>query len=288
MKKVLVTGASGFIGEYVILELLKNNCTVIATSATVDKAAAKSWYSRVKFIPFNFKDYSESINYYQYFDKADALIHLAWEGLPNYKSLFHYEDNLPRHYSFIKNLITNGLTDITVTGTCFEYGFKEGCLTEDLETNPANAYAVAKDTLQKFLTQLQSVHPFVFKWVRLFYMYGKGQNPNSIFSQLERAIENNQKTFNMSGGEQVRDYLQVEQVACYISKIALQNEVTGIINCCSGKPVKLKELIQNYVEERKSNILLNLGYYPYPGYEPMSFWGDNTKLKTISEHERCN
>jgi len=288
MKKVLVTGASGFIGEYVIEELLKNNYSVIAASASADKAAKKAWYSKVTYISFNLKDYAAKTDYFKYFDNPDALIHLAWEGLPNYKSLFHFEENLPRHYAFIKNLVTNGLTNVTVTGTCFEYGFKEGCLTEKMETSPANAYAIAKDTLHKFLVQLQSVHPFVLKWVRLFYMYGKGQNPNSIFSQLEKAIANNDAAFNMSGGEQIRDYLPVEQVACYISKIAIQNEITGVINCSSGKPVKLTELIKKFAEERKSNIYLNLGYYPYPDYEPMSFWGDNTKLKTILEHERCD
>ena len=281
MKKVLVTGASGFIGEYVILQLLKNNCTVVATSVSADKAAEKPWYPKVKFISFNLKDYSDKINYFQHFQQPELMIHLAWEGLPNYKSLFHFEENLPRHYAFIKNLVKNGLTDITITGTCFEYGFKEGCLAEEMETNPANAYAIAKDSLRKFLTQLQIFHPFVLKWVRLFYMYGKGQNPNSIFSQLEKAMESNQETFNMSGGEQVRDYLRIEQVADYIIKIALQNHIAGIINCCSGKPIKLKDLIENYIKEKKSDIRLNPGHYPYPDYEPMSFWGDNTKLKTI-------
>ena len=281
MKKVLVTGASGFIGGYVINELLKNNYSVIATSTSALKVIEKKWFSEVKFIPFDLKHYSEKTDYFQYFDKPDLLVHLAWEGLPNYKSLFHFEENLPRHYFFIKNLITNGLTDITVTGTCFEYGFKEGCLREETETNPVNSYAIAKDTLRKFLTQLQLFHPFIFKWVRLFYMYGKGQNTNSIFSQLERTIANNGKSFNMSGGEQVRDYLPVEHVASYISKIALQSEITGVINCSSGVPVKLKDLIRNYLHKRNSDIYLNLGYYPYPDYEPMSFWGDNTKLKTI-------
>ncbi len=112
MRKVLVTGASGFIGEYVIEELLKNNYSVIATSTSADIAVEKTWFSSVKFIPFNFKDYSPDTNYFQYFNEPDALIHLAWEGLPNYKSLFHFEENLPRHYSFLKNLITNGLADI--------------------------------------------------------------------------------------------------------------------------------------------------------------------------------
>ena len=112
-------------------------------------------------------------------------------------------------------------------------------------------------------------------------MYGAGQNPNSLLSQLDRALENVDAVFNMSGGEQVRDYLPVEKVVEYIVKIALQQNVTGIINCCSGKGITVKEFVENYLKEKTQSITLNLGYYPYADYEPMSFWGDDRKLKTI-------
>ncbi len=61
-------------------------------------------------------------------------------------------------------------------------------------TDPQNPYALAKDTLRKFLFELQKQHAFDCKWIRLFYMYGDGQNPNSLLSQLQialaRAIKN--------------------------------------------------------------------------------------------------
>ena len=213
------------------------------------------------------------------------MIHLAWEGLPNYKSLFHFESNLPKHCLLLKNLIENGLNDLVVTGTCLEYGMQEGSLTEEMLAQPANPYALAKDTLRKFLYELQKMHPFVLKWVRLFYLYGKGQNPNSLLSQLERALENDDKIFNMSEGEQMRDYLPVERVADYICKIALQQKISGIINCSSNEPVTVKQFVENYLQRINKSILLNLGYYPYPDYEPMSFWGDNYKLKRIITNE---
>ena len=281
MKKILVTGATGFIGNYVVQQLLKNNCTVIATSSDEQKAKQYSWFSKVKYIPFKLEDFDSTINYFSFFDSPDAVIHLAWEGLPNYKSLFHFEVNLPRHYTFLKNLVTNGAADITVTGTCFEYGMQQGCLDEDMPSAPANPYSLAKDTLRKFLQELQKVNPFYLKWARLFYMYGSGQNANSLLSQLDKALANGETSFNMSGGEQERDYLPVEKVAEYISAIALQHSVEGIINCCSGKPVTVKELVENYLAEKQKNIALNLGYYPYPDYEPMRFWGNDKKLKTI-------
>ena len=123
------------------------------------------------------------------------------------------------------------------------------------------------------------------KWVRLFYIYGKGQNPNSLFSQLEKAVANGEPEFNMSKGEQVRDYLPVEKVAENIVRIARQQETTGIVNCCSGEPVTVKSMVEDYLKRNRKTIHLNLGYYPYPDYEPFRFWGDPSKLKTILEHE---
>jgi len=285
MKKVLVPGATGFIGNYVVQELLDHGHVVIASSADELKARQAPWFDKVAYIPFDFAGFDPLINYYDFFQRPDLMIHLAWEGLPNYKSAFHTENNLPRHLQILIHLIKNGLGNITVTGTCLEYGLHEGILKEDLPADPSNPYAIAKNELRKSLESLQKEHSFSFKWVRLFYMYGKGQNPNSLLSQLDKAIENREPSFNMSGGEQVRDYLPVEKVAEYIVKIAFQDKVTGIINCCSGEPITLKQFVADYLQRINKKISLNFGYYPYPDYEPMRFWGDNSKLKTILNNE---
>jgi nucleoside-diphosphate-sugar epimerase len=279
--KVLVTGATGFIGNYVVEELLRQNCSVIASSANQQKAVQAPWFNKVTYIPFDFTDLDPAGNYYTFFNQPDLMIHLAWEGLPNYKSSFHEEINLPWHLSLLTNLISNGLKDLTVTGTCFEYGMQEGCLQEHMPTLPDNPYGKAKDNLRKELEKLQAKHSFVFKWARLFYMYGKGQNPKSLLSQLDHALANKEQVFNMSGGEQIRDFLPVEQVAVNIVRIALQQKITGVINCCSGEPVTVKAFVENYLKNQNKEITLNLGFYPYPDYEPMRFWGDVTKLKSI-------
>jgi nucleoside-diphosphate-sugar epimerase len=281
MKKILVTGATGFIGNYVIDALIKKGCSIIATSSNATKAAKAVWFKQVQYIPFDLQQFDKRVNYQEFFGNPDAVIHLAWEGLPNYKEAFHTEENLPRHFAFIKNLIDNRQQHITITGTCFEYGMQEGALSEDMPAMPQNAYAIAKDSLRRQLEELQQQNSFHLKWVRLFYMYGAGQNSNSLLSQLDRALENGDAVFNMSGGEQVRDYLPVEKVAAYITLIALQNDVTGIVNCCSGIPVTVKSLVENYLKEKRQTITLNLGYYPYADYEPMRFWGDTEKLNRI-------
>jgi len=277
--KILVTGATGFIGSYVVRLLLNQKHNVIASGKFPEEIKAHDWASHVQYIPCDIN--KNQSNFFEFFQEPDSLIHLAWEGLPNYKELFHMETNLFSHYRFLKNILNNGLKNLLVTGTCLEYGKQNGPLNESMETKPDNSYALAKDTLRKFLEQLEKKIDFKLKWIRLFFMYGKGQNPNSILSQLEKALKNGETEFRMSGGEQLRDYLPVQKVAEYIVKIAKQDQVTGIINCCSGTPISIRKLVEDYLDKKKTSIHLNLGYYPYPDYEPMEFWGDATKLNKI-------
>lgn len=276
--KVLVTGATGFIGRHLVNALLQSNCQV--TVLVRDKMQTPdSWSDKVDRVAFSL---GESVK--KEIFKDQILIHLAWEGLPNYTHPIHYERNVMSSYEFIKEAITNGVRKVVVAGTCFEYGMVNGQLHEEMATNPLNAYGLAKDTLRKYLSELRKVSPFDFNWVRLFYMYGDGQNEKSFFSQLRRAIAAGNSEFNMSAGEQLRDYLPVEKVAYYLTRISLQSRYNGIVNCCSGVPVSLRSMAEKIVVECQSDIRLNLGYYPYPDYEPMAFWGDNTLLMKISEY----
>lgn len=280
--RVLVTGATGFIGNYVIRELLKRNIHVIATSNVKPDAKKNVWLGDSEFIDFDMsKQIDDEQNLFEYFQKPDKLIHLAWEGLPNYNEMFHIEKNLFTNYFFLKRLSEDGLNDITVSGTCLEYGMKEGCLTETMNSVPENPYAVSKDSLRKFLEQLRKKAGFSLKWVRLFYIFGKGQSEKSLYSTLEAAVENGAEEFDMSAGDQVRDFLPVEKVSEILVEISLQNKVNGIINCCSGRPVTVKQFVENYFAEKGKKVKLNLGVYPYPDYEPFAFWGDSTKLGSI-------
>jgi nucleoside-diphosphate-sugar epimerase len=282
--KVLVTGATGFVGQHVVPELLKKKFTVIAVARSIEKAQGMSWYNKVS---FHAKDlYNPTLNPVEEFGVPDILIHLAWPGLPNYKDLFHFETNLPGDYTFIKKMVQAGTPHVLVTGTCFEYGMQNGQLSEETITLPSNPYAIAKDTLRKFLQQLQTKNPFILQWVRLFYMYGIGQNPKSILSLLDKAIENKEPVFNMSGGEQLRDYLPIDAVAQNIVTLIRRPECHGIVNCCSGKPISIRTLVENRIAERDSSIQLNRGFYPYPDHEPMAFWGSCEKLDSILKKEQ--
>ena len=278
--KVLVTGASGFIGNHVVEYLLKSGVDVIATSRNIEKARTCRWFGNVNFIQY---DLNKSVHkdLFTLLKEPDLLIHLAWEGLPHYKDLYHFEKNLPENYAFIKNMVQHGLKKLSVTGTCLEYGMQNGCLDENVPTMPDTPYSIAKDTLRRFIHALSREYRFDYTWIRLFYLYGKGQNENSILSQLDRAVDNNEEVFDMSGGEQLRDYLPVEKAAEYIVKINMQNKENGIFNCCSGKPISIRRLVEDHLETRGKQIKLNLGHRDYPDYEPMAFWGCNRKMKSV-------
>jgi nucleoside-diphosphate-sugar epimerase len=280
--KVLVTGASGFIGTNVIKYLLSQNYEVIASSRDVEKAKKKDWYNKIIYLPLDISKYSNDLNLFEYFEKPDVLIHLAWDGLPNFIDTIHIDKNLFSHYEFLKNYVQSGGKHIVVTGTCLEYGMQYGPLDEELISKPLCAYAIAKDSLRRFIEEIQKSNPnLIFQWVRLFYMFGQGQYNKAILMQLDDAVERGDKVFNMSAGEQLRDYLPIEKVAEYISKIALQNNITGIINCCSGNPISIRKLVEDYIKIKNYNINLNLGYFNYPFYEPMAFWGDNKKINLL-------
>lgn len=282
--KILVTGATGFIGNHVINELLKNEENeVIATSKDIHKAKEYTWFSKVNYIEYDINS-NQEINLYEYFKTPNKVIHLAWEGLSNYNDLNHIEKNLFNHYKFIKNLVANGLKEITITGTCFEYGMTNGCLDESMPTKPHNAYAIAKDSLRRFIEELSKNFDFNYQWIRLFYMYGEGQSKKALLSLLEQSIKNGDKEFNMSGGEQLRDYLNIKNVVKNILLISNQTLFSNqIINCCNGKPISIRKLVENHLNKKEYNIKLNLGFYSYPNHEPMAFWGDNTKLNLIKK-----
>lgn len=272
--KIAVTGATGFIGRHVLAELSKRDVLVhaVARPGRSELPALRQGY----WLHADLSDMAGDA--YQALGRPDVLIHLAWEGLPNYRSLHHFETELPRQYAFLKHMVEGGLPSLVAAGTCFEYGMQSGALAETFATRPDNPYGFAKDVLRKQLQFLQRSQPFRFTWARLFYMYGEGQGENSLLSQLRRAVEQGDKSFNMSGGEQLRDFLPVEEVARLLVALALNNANIGTVNICAGEPISVRGLVERWLAEFNWDIRLNLGHFPYPDYEPMAFWGDRRKL----------
>jgi nucleoside-diphosphate-sugar epimerase len=274
MTTVAVTGATGFIGRHVLAELARHPVDVVALGRPASAGALGA--DRVHFVPLDIHE-AQSRTFAES-GRPDALIHLAWGGLPNYRSLHHIEQELPAQYRFLSELVQAGLPTLVVAGTCFEYGMQSGALDESMDARPANPYGFAKNTLRQQLDFLRAVHPFRMSWARLFYLHGAGQAASSLVPQLERAVARGDKVFPMSGGEQLRDYLPVEEIARSLVALALGGADAGVVNVCSGEPVSVRRFVERVLAERGFDIALDLGVYPYPDYEPFAFWGRRDRL----------
>ena len=268
-KSVILTGATGFVGSALIPILLEKNYKILALSRNPEKARAFSWYNKVDFVKYDIGD--ETL---PQFENYNGLIHLAWDGLPNYESFHHIDFNLYQSFNFIKKIVTNGISQVLVAGTCFEYGNQFGPLDSGMKTNPNNNYGIAKDSLRKFLEQYSKLDgvDFELQWTRLFYLYGEGQRQNSLLSNLNKAIKDRECTFDLTSGEQLLDFLPVCEAAKQIVDIFASGD-TGNYNICDGKPTSVRKMAEEVVSKNNSKIKLNFGALPSRNYESKAFWG---------------
>ena len=278
--RVLVTGATRMIGNAVVEFLYEEGHEIVATSNEEINNVTAGWKEKVVYIPLNILDYSE-MDLFRYFRKPDAIVHLAWSNLNDYRNRIHTETIYPRHLLFLKNLLSGGLKDITVTGTCLEYGMQEGELSEDFETIPVLSYATGKDLLRKELESVCKTTGAVLKWLRLFYIYGGMSQKKTLLNSIDEAVKRGDQYFDMSQGDQLRDFIHIKAASMIIGQTALQKKVSGIINGCSGKPVTVRSFAERYIREKKYDLNLRFGILPYPDYEPFAFWGSTKKMKEI-------
>lgn len=275
---VVVTGATGFVGRHLVAALLARGHRVTPVARHRPPAGSLPWLESVDFVTCDLHADSEPE---AVLGVPDLLVHLAWPGLPNYKDLFHIDHNLPADYRFIERMVAAGTRQVLVTGTCFEYGMQSGALSETDPALPTNPYGVAKNSLRMHLEMLRTRQPFALRWARLFYLHGPGQNPRSVLAQLDHSIDSGADVFDMSGGEQLRDYLRVERACERLAAIGERLDFSGIVNCCSGQPISVRRLVEEHIAARGADIRLNLGHYPYPDYEPFAFWGCPKRLDSL-------
>ena len=286
--RIHVTGATGFLGSKFVNFLCKNtNCQVIASSPNREIARIHPWFNQVEYVEFSLHDAGRIC--LEDMGQPDALIHFGWKDFREINSPHQVEYNL--HYSFtlVRRLAEEGLRDFSVIGSGFEFGKIDGELSDARNTKPNSFYAVAKDSLRRMLQIYFQNKPEVsYRWLRIYNIYGAGQHPKSIFGLLEAAIDRGDREFEMSPGEQLRDYIEVNELAALIACAALQSEVLGDINCSSGKPVSIIQLTQKLIQERGSSIQVKPGVFTYSPIEPMAYWGDATKIRSIMKDARYN
>lgn len=277
--RVLVTGATGFLGSAVVDNLLKSGVgSVVATGRDSESVAKRSWFKDIEFVSYDIEvsRYDNSTELLKIFRAPDLIIHLAWKNYKETYSVHHLDECVSDHYRFLTRLHDEGLRNFSVVGTAYEYGLREGCLSEE-ETAPVTPYGVAKDCLRRLLMARFHLETR-FRWIRPFNIYGEGQHPKSLLGQLEAALNSQEHKFKMSPGDQIRDFICIKDAADQVSRISLQDKVMGPINCCSGTPITVRKFIENYLKAARKTIELELGHYPHSKSEPMSAWGSRSKL----------
>ena len=265
--KILLSGATGYIGRNLkrVLELDGH----IVVPLKVFQANSKNLIEQKKFLDENLQNLKAKES------NIDVFIHLAWMNTNDWSSEQHFSINAPLSYYLVERLSEIGIPKFVCVGSCLEYGMLEGKLDENREVKPINNYAKAKVRLFESLQDLSIHNDFSLSWLRLFYIYGGDQPEDTLFGSLKKHLKQKNYVFPMSGGQQIRDYLHINEVCHKISLIASHINASGIINICSGKAISLEEQIRSWLIklEAPEDFILKKGALPYRTDEPFKFWG---------------
>lgn len=273
MKTILVTGAAGYIGRHVVKNALDRGYRVIASDF-----AFKGLDERAEFcdVPI----FSGDRDIYKQLGSPDVCIHLAWRDGFRHNASSHMKD-LSSHVVFCNNMAAGGLPLLTVMGTMHEVGYWEGAITADTPCAPQSQYGIAKNALRQSLMLSLPATGCRLHWLRAYYITGDEAHGSSIFAKITQAEEEGKATFPFTSGKNLYDFIDVEQLADMIVAASVQDEITGIINVCTGKPQSLADRVERFLQEKHYKIKLDYGAFPDRPYDSPGVWGDPAKINQI-------
>jgi nucleoside-diphosphate-sugar epimerase len=270
--KVLLTGASGFLGRCVVKLLSLQGIDTVAAGRRHPQGVLASNFFHVDLL--GSVDFDELIKS----SGATHLLHLAW-----YAEHGKYWTS-PLNLRWIDATVRlteafclAGGQQIVLAGTCAEYDWSYGyCSEANTPLKPATLYGTAKDVTRRLVTAVCAAHQVPCAWGRIFLPYGPGEDSQRLIPALTDVFEGKRAPFGVNVTA-FRDFLHVEDVADGFLTL-LQGEAAGDFNICSGQPVQIAEVVKLLAQSCNADpqIVLDLST-ERPG-EPPLLVGDNKKI----------
>ena len=272
MQRVLVTGATGFVGKHTLPLLLSKGFEVHAVSSKrVRPDNNYSWHQADLLNLNQTKDLIVQVS-------PTHLLHFAWYTEP--KQYWTSHNNLQwlqSSLSLLEAFEYNGGKRAVFAGTCAEYEWKFSKYIENkTPLNPATLYGVCKHSLQTILDAYSRETPLSAAWGRIFFLFGPGEHADRLVSSVIASVLKGDIT-PCSKGNQLRDFLYVEDVASAFVSI-LESDIEGPVNIGSGKAVAIKDLVRKICRKVKKCDLISFGDLKTPLDDPQKLVADITKL----------
>jgi nucleoside-diphosphate-sugar epimerase len=284
--RILLTGATGFIGSQIARALVSAGDEVHALVRPCDDSKGSKRLGRLADVRDRLRIVEGDLAKVDDLrDKLariepDACIHMAWYVVPGeYLTSSHNIEMLASSVRLASILADVGCKRFVGAGTNFEYASDAGWLSEDSPTRPNSLYAASKLSLFHVLEQLALLRETRFAWARIFYQYGPEESEKRLVPAVILPLLRGQDA-RVTAGEQVRDFLHVEDVARAIVTIA-KSDARGAVNVGSGVPITVRDLCLTIADLCGGRSRLALGALPYRVGDPMFVCANTQKLKAL-------
>ncbi|MDF1683515.1 MAG: NAD(P)-dependent oxidoreductase [Legionellaceae bacterium] len=257
-KRVLLTGALGFVGRQIARFLSEKEVEIVLVVREGKEAQASvlPGVSRVIITPDLF---TENVRWWaDVCSEIDIVIHAAWYTEPGkyLQSPLNFEC-LTGTLNLAKGAAQANVKRFVGVGTCFEYDLTQAILSVDTPLKPTTPYAAAKAATYLTLSQYLSTEGMAFVWCRLFYLYGPGEDSKRFVPYLRAQLEAGQVA-ELTTGKQIRDFLNVVIAGQMVVDTALSDQ-QGTVNICSGIPITVRQLAEKIAAEYGRLDLLKFG-----------------------------
>jgi nucleoside-diphosphate-sugar epimerase len=234
--RVLVTGATGFIGVPLLEKLNRKGHQVLALSrsAQTKRGNGIEWLSCDLASP---ESYTNKVKDFS----PEVLIHLAWQDIPNF-SLEKSRINLDQSLDFISFVI--GLATckkIIVSGSCFELNQLQGECSEATQGEVRDHFTWAKHALYSWLRMMCKQKDIQLLWMRIFYVYGPRQRPESLIPYILTNLKQG-KLPELRTPKNANDFIYVDDIADAFSKAVSVNNNSMIYNLGAGVSTSVLEV----------------------------------------------